>query len=201
MIPLIILSLILLLLVLLLIPLRFYILFDKDTEINLKYLLFCFDLNKVNKKPKKEGKSEKGNKENKKFDIRKKINQDGLFRTVYDLVDLLNIILKKVGFAIKHTVINDFEFNIKVSGDDAADTAIKYGKICAAVYPAIGLIESNVKKIKRQDGNIYCVYDNSLDEFKFRLEIKLSPLFLVMAAIGMLFDYLKLKIKNSKGVQ
>ena len=35
--------------------------------------------------------------------------------------------------------------SISVAGDDAADTAIKYGKYCAVVYPAVGTIVRVVK--------------------------------------------------------
>lgn len=44
-----------------------------------------------------------------------------------------------------HILIKKFSLSISVAGDDAADTAIKYGKYCAVVYPAVGTIVRVVK--------------------------------------------------------
>ena len=45
----------------------------------------------------------------------------------------------------KHIIINRFMLSITISGNDAADTAIKYGELCAAVYPAVGIITGAAK--------------------------------------------------------
>lgn len=45
----------------------------------------------------------------------------------------------------KHIIINRFMLSITILGNDAADTAIKYGKLCAAVYPAVGIITGAAK--------------------------------------------------------
>ena len=44
-----------------------------------------------------------------------------------------------------HILIKYCSLSICVAGDDAADTAIKYGKYCAVVYPAVGTIVRVVK--------------------------------------------------------
>ena len=44
-----------------------------------------------------------------------------------------------------HILIKKLSLSISVAGDDAADTAIKYGKYCAVVYPAVGTIVRAVK--------------------------------------------------------
>ena len=44
-----------------------------------------------------------------------------------------------------HILVKKFSLSISVAGDDAADTAIKYGKYCAVVYPAVGTIVRVVK--------------------------------------------------------
>ena len=45
----------------------------------------------------------------------------------------------------RHILVKKLSLSISVAGDDAADTAIKYGKYCAVVYPAVGTILRVVK--------------------------------------------------------
>lgn len=70
----------------------------------------------------------------------------------YGVEWLLNLIKKVAELAVSalqdffsHILIKKFSLSIRVAGDDAADTAIKYGKYCAVVYPAVGTIVRVVK--------------------------------------------------------
>lgn len=70
----------------------------------------------------------------------------------YGIEWLLNLIKKVAELAVSalqdffsHIMIKKFSLSISVAGDDAADTAIKYGKYCAVVYPAVGTIVRVVK--------------------------------------------------------
>ena len=65
---------------------------------------------------------------------------------------LLNLIKKVAELAVSalqdffsHILVKKLSLSISVAGDDAADTAIKYGKCCAVVYPAVGTIVRVVK--------------------------------------------------------
>lgn len=70
----------------------------------------------------------------------------------YGIEWLLNLIKRVAELAVSalqdffsHILIKKFSLSISVAGDDAADTAIKYGKYCAVVYPAVGIIVRVVK--------------------------------------------------------
>lgn len=70
----------------------------------------------------------------------------------YGIEWLLNLIKKVAELAVSalqdffsHILVKKFSLSISVAGDDAADTAIKYGKYCAVVYPAVGTIVRVVK--------------------------------------------------------
>jgi len=70
----------------------------------------------------------------------------------YGIEWLLNLIKRVAELAVSalqdffsHIMIKKFSLSISVAGDDAADTAIKYGKYCAVVYPAVGTIVRVVK--------------------------------------------------------
>lgn len=70
----------------------------------------------------------------------------------YGIEWLLNLIKKVAELAVSalqdffsHILVKKLSLSISVAGDDAADTAIKYGKYCAVVYPAVGTIVRVVK--------------------------------------------------------
>lgn len=70
----------------------------------------------------------------------------------YGIEWLLSLIKRVAELAVSalqdffsHILIKKFSLSISVAGDDAADTAIKYGKYCAVVYPAVGTIVRVVK--------------------------------------------------------
>ena len=70
----------------------------------------------------------------------------------YGVEWLLNLIKKVAELAVSalqdffsHILVKKLSLSISVAGDDAADTAIKYGKYCAVVYPAVGTIVRVVK--------------------------------------------------------
>ena len=93
-------------------------------------------------KPKKEKKKKKAKKQTQKTEQPKK----------YGIEWLLNLIKKVAELAVSalqdffsHILVKKLSLSISVAGDDAADTAIKYGKYCAVVYPAVGTIVRVVK--------------------------------------------------------
>lgn len=70
----------------------------------------------------------------------------------YGVEWLLNLIKKVAELAASalkdffgHILVKNLTLSIKVAGEDAADTAIKYGKLCAVAYPAVGTIAGAVK--------------------------------------------------------
>lgn len=67
------------------------------------------------------------------------------------LVWFINLIKKIAKFAesalkdfFKRILIKRLMISIKIAGNDAADTAIKYGQCCSVVYPAVSIITGTV---------------------------------------------------------
>lgn len=104
-------------------------------------------------KPKKEKKKKKAKKQTHKTEQPKKATEKkpSLIKK-YGIEWLLNLIKKVAELAVSalqdffsHILVKKLSLSISVAGDDAADTAIKYGKYCAVVYPAVGTIVHVVK--------------------------------------------------------
>ena len=97
-------------------------------------------------------------------------------------------------------VIENLTVLLKVSaGDDAAQTAIKYGKVCSAVYPAMGFICSNMK-VKQYDVNVVPDFISAENTATFKLSLSVRPIKLTNAVIVLAFRLIfKVLLKLLKG--
>ena len=91
---------------------------------------------------------------------------------------------------------------LKVSaGDDAAQTAVKYGKVCSAVYPAMGFICSNMK-VKQYDVNVVPDFISAENTATFKLSLSVRPIKLtnvvIVLAFRLIFKVLLKLLKGSK---
>lgn len=84
---------------------------------------------------------------------------------------------------LKHIVIKELFVDLTVAGDDAADTAINYGKTCAAVFPALGTICTNMK-VREYDVDIDPDFLAKKSKGDLHTVIAFRPIFMVMALIG-----------------
>lgn len=138
------------------IPVRILLDYDKELVFKIKYLFYEYNVYppKEKKKKKEEVKKPKKvvKKQKEKEATKKKENP---IKTFYNnqgfdsLMDLIKYTAKSVGGASKKIfkafVFKELYLKIWVSKGDAALTAIEYGKVCAEVFPAMGLICSVIK--------------------------------------------------------
>ena len=65
------------------------------------------------------------------------------------LIELINRIIKLAKGALKdffkHIIVKRLMLSVSVAGSDAADTAVKYGYCCSAVYPAFGVLINSLR--------------------------------------------------------
>ena len=107
------------------------------------------------KKKKKKKKEKPEEKEEEKKDEKVKEPKDNMFVNFYHNNGVEGVIdlLKRLGTQLKGTfkriaksfIIEELYISMLVGGGDAEQTAEKYGKTCAAFYPAMGLIVDTVK--------------------------------------------------------
>lgn len=152
----ILLALALLITFLCLLKLRFTAEYHEKLTLKLKVLFFEFTLVPYDKKKKKKRKkkvpktkkekTDTKTKKEKKPSLVKKLSDkkgvEGLFSILTEIVQLATSTLKGLFTSI---VIEHFDLSLTVVGEDAADTALKYGKLCGVVYPAVSVICSTAK--------------------------------------------------------
>lgn len=206
------LGIILFIIVLFLIPVRVTAHYEGTFEMYVQYLFLkirLFPKEEKAKKPKKE-------KETKEKDDKKKQNKkpkekgDNIFLTFYNnqgfegvlqlIADTMNAVGGMFGGIFKHFVFRELYLEMKVSGSDAAETAIKYGKISSAVFPAMGYLCSKAR-VKKYNIDISPDFLAVKDEAMFHLKFGLSPIFVtnsVIAAGFKLFKNVLLKLIKSQ---
>ena len=129
----------------------------------------------------------------KKENIFKKIYKEKGLKYTVDLVsETLKSVLNKLLWLLKRLKIRNFKLSLSVVGGDAADTAIKYGAVCAAVYPTLAFVDSNLD-FKPKSIDIYADFEGKNIKFSLSTDIKATIFVLLVLAISCLKEYLKIK--------
>lgn len=209
----IMLAVVLLVLLTLCLPVRVNIKYDDSVSVKIKYLFLSFKVvpppekkNKSKRKNKKK-KNKKTSQQNKKSTPKKK-KQNQTWKQIKDLYDqkgldgfltFITELAKLAGGSLKnlsaHTVFKRFDANIIVATGDAADTAVKYGYVCAAVYPAVSLV-LNAVKYKDYKIDITTDFDKKEPVIDFEAEASVILWFVAAEAVRALVKLVKLKTKG-----
>lgn len=220
----VIICILLLLAVVMVIPLRVDMRYTDSIELTLKILFIKIKLFPTEEKPKKSKKnsnkkkkadkknnprgntppkeksSEKktGDEDERKFsiskirDLFKQRGLDGLINIIRELAGLASGTLKPL---FKHIKLKKLDIDVCVAKDNAADTAVHYGYVCSAVYPALSVL-LNVIKFNDYTVNIYPDFDRKENEVKLDAELSVITAFVVFALIYALVQFIKLKVKG-----
>ena len=121
---------------------------EEEFILSFKLLFFVLTVSPENKKKKKK-KAKKKEEEKKERPAKKE--KDNFFRShtsdfgVFDYIELIGIVIEKF---VAKIYFDKLEAEIRVAGDDAAQTALNFGRLNAAIYPIAGLINGH-KRIKK----------------------------------------------------
>lgn len=198
----IILGIAVVIIILLICPVSVYIHYDGNTIFFIRYLFFKFHVMPQKKENKKE-KEVSENSDNKKEIKEEKKNPlleykdehgwEGMIDILKTIAEIIADVLKKIS---RHIVIKKLEVNLMFVGEDAADSAVKFGEICAVIFPVISLIENNVKKCNHKE-DISPGFFAEKTEYELLFKAKIKPVFLVQIILS---DVLKLILKLTKSV-
>ncbi len=125
-------------------------------------------------------------------DMYKQKGLDGSVIVIKELGNLITGTLKKV---FKRVKLRKFDVDIAVSEENAADTAIKYGYVCAVVYPVVSLILNSVR-FNDYSVDIAPNFEKKESEVNLYAEISIIPWFGVTYLLGALINFIKLKVKG-----
>lgn len=107
--------------------------------------------------------------------IGEKVGAGGISESVNKIVTLLTLVMGEITWLLKKIRVQRFRILAICGGNDAADAAMEYGVVCAAVYPLVGYIETNLNTEKNSmDIQIGCDFENDAyfeTDFRIRLRI------------------------------
>ena len=184
-------GIVLLLILLLCCPITLRLSFLNGFSVRLKYLFFSFQL--LPEKEKSTGKKKHADRKKKQEEsettlgkLRRLTGEDsaaGLFDFLRELAVLAAGSLKKL---FRHLVIADFSLDVSVGGEDAAETALTYGKLCAVIYPAVSVLVSQAKT-KHYGVSVFPDFsEGAQTKAHMEARLRIKPVFLLSAGIGFL---------------
>lgn len=172
--------------------------YENDVTMTLKWLFLKFNIlpsdKDKKKKPKKKKEKEEPESEVVKEPKKKKDNMfvnfyhnkgvEGVVQLLKDTAKALGGMFKRIG---KSLVIDELIVSLRVSAGDSAETAIKYGKTCAAAFPAMGFIVNNLR-VKRYDIEVVPDFIYGTDDARLHSVIRVNPRKLLNAIIIVLAE-------------
>ena len=117
--------------------------------------------------------------------------------TVYQILEILKNLCLKFTRLLKHVRFKRLKLSLGVATDNAANTAIIYGNICAVVYSICGMLKSSYnfdpKKIR-----VYADFSSEHMSLVLDSKIKIRLIFVISFLISTIFSLFKIKLGEVK---
>ncbi len=199
-------------------PLFVYIKFEKELMIDVRFLFVKFNVHPSHKDEEKaEGKGNLFSRlwkkitgkssDDKEAEIKEEKEKESKFKALFGergasgaisfLWEILTLVFGRSVKILRGIVVSKFNLKIEIVGDDASDTALRYGKLCGVVYPALSLIFQNVKKYKHEI-DMRPNFENKYEYDQVSLDTKLRilPISAGYHALAVLLSILMSEIKR-----
>lgn len=191
---------------LLFMPVVFYADFVNELHLSVRYLFVKIRL--LPEKPKKQKKKEAAKRAEKKQEQKKEnetadklkevVKKTGVGGLLEIIGEIAKIVDRGTMSIVRRIVISKLDIEIRNGGEDAAQTAINYGYISAALYPAVSVILNNVKKYKSACVQIFPDYDSRDTTVKCSVRLKIKLWWILSAAMKTLWALMKELMKLKK---
>ena len=189
--------LLLLIALILLLPVSVDLSYKEDFSFKVKFLnIKVFPL-KEKKETEKTDKPQSNAKKDNQFktSFQKLKEKHGFSGAVKEIFAFLKDCLKHLGGFLKTVKFRKVKLNLVVAESDDFKTAIKYGEVCAVVYPVLSYIESKAN-IKYKKIDVKSDFNTPKGEFDFSLTVKLQIIFLIITATKLYKEYKKFSVRN-----
>ena len=148
--------------------------------------LRVFPLKPKKDKPKKE-KTQGADNKKKPTKPKKKLTLEIIF-------DFIQLGLEALGTLKRQLVLSNLTVHLKVASKDAANTALLYGRVAAAVSALYPVLDRNLR-IKKTDIAVDADFEGTETEAMADLTLAVCPLRMILASIVLLIHFLKIRKK------
>lgn len=201
MIGIIILCLVLFLILLLLfLPIRVFLSYDETLSWKVKFALIPLRDSAKTKEtelPEHEPKKPKKEKSKKENLFRRVIRKKGMKEGLQVIFAFLVKVLKKAKRLLKHITFHKICFHLTVGAEDAAQTALLYGEVCTALYPAFSFLDQ-ASNVKYKEISISPDFVRPQVNPQFSCVVTTRIFFLLAAAIGIGIAFLSFRKQVKK---
>lgn len=191
-------GIILLIALLLILPIAARIDFKDDFFVKIKYLgitVYKITPDEEEQMPNEKAKKTENPKEKQKGLFTKLTEKHGFKGAVKEILSFALDILKKTKKQLLKIKLRNIKIDLIVVGSDAAQTAIDYGAICSVVYPVLSIIEQNLN-VKYKKINITAGFKQLDSQFNFSLDVKATPISLLIIAFKAVKEYKNFSVRN-----
>lgn len=185
--------------VLLLLPIGVKFDFDGQTFFKVKYAGITVYKQSPQKEeiaePPSEEKSAAENTEKENFFLKLK-SRLGVTGAIKALFGLVSAVLSKLKKFLRYVSFKVLKINIAVGSDNAAATAIEYGSVCTAVYPAVSIITS-VSRVKFKQVDIRSDFNSENTTFVCSAELSVPLVCGIVLGVGIMKEIYRFKTENN----
>ena len=128
-------------------------------------------------------------------DLKKLLKEKGVSGILNIVKRIAELAVGTLGDLFSKVVVNRLDITVDIAGSDAADAAVKYGRVCAVFYPALNII-LNVFKVKKRNINLSPDFtDGAKSRAKAKVVARVRVISLICVAIKRGIQALKLYMK------
>ncbi len=107
--------------------------------------------------------------------LKSTVEDSGFSLTLTNTVTTLKLLLDRIFWLLPRARVKKLRIVSISAGDDAADTALRYGAVCAVLYPLISYLQSLTRVRKKAvDTCITCDFDATESTLELDIEISLT---------------------------
>lgn len=187
------------LLLLLLLPVVVFVRYDQTVTLWVQYGLIRFGiLPKSPKKAdseKKKKRKQKNRQENDPGTWHNLTQKHGVLGTVELMIGTFASLSKGALRLLKGARIRRFQAEIRVTGKDAAEAALTYGRVCSVLYPFLGAVDKHMKFV-RPHLNLVCDYQGQQPVVKGQAAVYISLYHAGWTALHLLFELIRNNLKT-----
>ena len=176
-------------------PFSIELIYQDEVKLKVGYIFPLFKVLPQKPKPEKPEKKKPEKKPKKKNPVLEFTKKQGLDGIIELLKEITGIILKLADTIRRHLVMKT-RLDLLVVGSDPADTAMKFGYACSAIYPLLSLIDRHTK-LKKHEEYIDAGFEAEKTQVRFILKAHIIPVFVLIGAVGALIGGIRIlnKIK------
>lgn len=131
---------------------------------------------------------------------REKVNEKTFGETIEFALLIIKSVAKPTKNLLKNVRLTNLHINMTVCDEDANDTALKFGQVCAGVYSLLGYLDQLIT-VKIKKVNIKPDFVSDEPQYNIYFKVKIRLFHIIGSASGIIYNFIVNTIKANNEVQ